>query len=84
MSSRQTTKSDAARIQSTQAKAGGDMTSGGFAARAQAAADRNANAAGSGNSRGGSSTGGSGGSKQGSSGGSKSGSVSGGGQSGKK
>ncbi|KAI0005247.1 hypothetical protein F4779DRAFT_52334 [Xylariaceae sp. FL0662B] len=37
-------KSDASRIQSSQAKSGGDMTSGGFAARAQSAGDRNQNA----------------------------------------
>ncbi|KAL1792462.1 hypothetical protein ACET3X_008969 [Alternaria dauci] len=36
-------KSDTSRIQSTQAKSGGDMSSGGFAARAQGAGDRNAN-----------------------------------------
>ncbi|KAJ5733031.1 hypothetical protein N7533_013478 [Penicillium manginii] len=36
-----TSKSDAARIQSSQAKSGGDMSSGGFAARAQSAGDRN-------------------------------------------
>ncbi|RYP47687.1 hypothetical protein DL769_011294 [Monosporascus sp. CRB-8-3] len=36
------TQSDAARIQGAQAKTGGDMSSGGFAARAQAAGDRNA------------------------------------------
>ncbi|KHN98481.1 Seed maturation protein [Metarhizium album ARSEF 1941] len=35
------TKSDAARVQSSQAKNGGDMSSAGFAARAQAAGDRN-------------------------------------------
>ncbi|OJJ97560.1 hypothetical protein ASPACDRAFT_123473 [Aspergillus aculeatus ATCC 16872] len=33
-------KSDSSRIQSTQAKGGDDMSSGGFAARAQAAGDR--------------------------------------------
>ncbi|KAK1965797.1 hypothetical protein LY78DRAFT_681413 [Colletotrichum sublineola] len=38
------TKEDASRIQSTQAQGGKDMSSGGFAARAQGAADRNANA----------------------------------------
>ncbi|KZT63581.1 hypothetical protein DAEQUDRAFT_770481 [Daedalea quercina L-15889] len=37
-----TTLSDAARIQAGQAKAGGDMGKGGFAARAQGAAARNA------------------------------------------
>ncbi|CAL5872473.1 uncharacterized protein PFLUO_LOCUS6737 [Penicillium psychrofluorescens] len=36
-------KSDASRIQSSQAKSGGDMSSGGFASRAQAAGDRDAN-----------------------------------------
>ncbi|KAE9988647.1 hypothetical protein EG328_008664 [Venturia inaequalis] len=36
------TKETASKIQSTQDKSGGDMTSGGFAARAQGAADRNA------------------------------------------
>ncbi|RAL13348.1 uncharacterized protein BO97DRAFT_423556 [Aspergillus homomorphus CBS 101889] len=39
------TKDDSARIQSTQARGGGDMSSGGFAARAQAAGDRYANMA---------------------------------------
>ncbi|KAL2188976.1 hypothetical protein L209DRAFT_752135 [Thermothelomyces heterothallicus CBS 203.75] len=34
------TKSDSSRIQSSQAKSGGDMSSGGFAARAQSAGDR--------------------------------------------
>ncbi|KAJ5094466.1 hypothetical protein N7456_010327 [Penicillium angulare] len=43
--SHQMSKSDAARIQSGQAKSGGDMSSGGFAARAQGAADRHAHAA---------------------------------------
>ncbi|KAI1166074.1 hypothetical protein F5B18DRAFT_649162 [Nemania serpens] len=38
------TGSDASRIQSTQAKSGGDMSSGGFPARAQAAAAKNDNA----------------------------------------
>ncbi|KAK2013662.1 hypothetical protein LZ32DRAFT_657751 [Colletotrichum eremochloae] len=38
------TKEDASRIQSTQAQGGKDMSPGGFAARAQGAADRNANA----------------------------------------
>ncbi|KAI4943335.1 hypothetical protein J4E91_009534 [Alternaria rosae] len=37
-------QSDASRIQSANAKSGGDMSSGGFAARAQSAGDRNANA----------------------------------------
>ncbi|KAJ9624439.1 hypothetical protein H2203_005174 [Taxawa tesnikishii (nom. ined.)] len=36
------TQTDAARIQSAQARGGGDMSSKGFAARAQAAGDRNA------------------------------------------
>ncbi|CAK43134.1 hypothetical protein An18g00580 [Aspergillus niger] len=44
MPSNQTTKSDASRIQSTQVSTC-YMSSGGFAARAQAAADRNANVA---------------------------------------
>ncbi|GAB7339548.1 hypothetical protein MBLNU457_6158t1 [Dothideomycetes sp. NU457] len=49
--SSQMTQADASRIQSGQAKSGGDMTSSGFAARAQAAGDRNAAAQGqSGNS----------------------------------
>ncbi|KAK5192975.1 hypothetical protein LTR99_010658 [Exophiala xenobiotica] len=48
--SNQMTKSDAARIQSSQAKSGGDMSSSGFPARAQGAADRNANANASNNS----------------------------------
>ncbi|OIW24976.1 hypothetical protein CONLIGDRAFT_77103 [Coniochaeta ligniaria NRRL 30616] len=34
------TKSDSSRVQSSQAKSGGDISSGGFAARAQAAGDR--------------------------------------------
>ncbi|KLO06076.1 hypothetical protein SCHPADRAFT_910585 [Schizopora paradoxa] len=38
-----TTKSDASRIQSSQAKAGRDMSPRGFAARAQSAGARNAN-----------------------------------------
>ncbi|RAH86021.1 hypothetical protein BO86DRAFT_406448 [Aspergillus japonicus CBS 114.51] len=38
-------KSDSSRIQSSQAKGGGDMSSGGFAARAQAAGDRHASSA---------------------------------------
>ncbi|CAD6568592.1 MAG: hypothetical protein ASARMPREDX12_001587 [Alectoria sarmentosa] len=45
MPSNQTSKSDAQRIQSTQATGGKDMSQGGFAARAQSAGDRNANAA---------------------------------------
>ncbi|KAL2880544.1 hypothetical protein SGCOL_004266 [Colletotrichum sp. CLE4] len=40
----QMTKEAASTIQSTQAKGGKDMSSGGFAARAQGAGDRNANA----------------------------------------
>ncbi|PVH91551.1 hypothetical protein DM02DRAFT_704437 [Periconia macrospinosa] len=36
-------QSDASRIQSGQARGGGDMSSGGFAARAQSAGDKNAN-----------------------------------------
>ncbi|KAH7406392.1 hypothetical protein DE146DRAFT_786240 [Phaeosphaeria sp. MPI-PUGE-AT-0046c] len=46
------TQSDASRIQSSQARGGGDMTSSGFASRAQSAGDRNANT--SGQSKGGS------------------------------
>ncbi|KAF2019150.1 hypothetical protein BU24DRAFT_418759 [Aaosphaeria arxii CBS 175.79] len=38
------TGDDASRIQSQQAKSGGDMSSGGFSARAQSAAARNDNA----------------------------------------
>jgi hypothetical protein len=38
------TGSDASRIQSAQAKSGGDMSAGGFSARAQRAAAHNANA----------------------------------------
>ncbi|KAH7312711.1 hypothetical protein B0I35DRAFT_437571 [Stachybotrys elegans] len=38
------TSQDASRIQSSQAKSGGDMSSGGFAARAQSAGARNENA----------------------------------------
>ncbi|KAI2628295.1 hypothetical protein GGS21DRAFT_492616 [Xylaria nigripes] len=45
MPQHQMTQSDASHIQSTQAKSGGDMSSGGFASRAQGAGDRNANAA---------------------------------------
>ncbi|KAI1341376.1 hypothetical protein F5Y15DRAFT_354760 [Xylariaceae sp. FL0016] len=40
----QMTPADASRIQSSNAKSGGDMSSGGFAARAQAAGARNDNA----------------------------------------
>lgn len=40
MAPRQMTKADASRIQSPQAKSGGDMSSKGFAARAQSTADR--------------------------------------------
>ncbi|KAK4109179.1 hypothetical protein N656DRAFT_760266 [Canariomyces notabilis] len=36
------TKSDSSRIQSTQARSGGDMGASGFAARAESAGDRNA------------------------------------------
>ncbi|KAK1639979.1 hypothetical protein BDP81DRAFT_392009 [Colletotrichum phormii] len=55
----QVTKDDASRIQSTQDKGGKDMSSGGFAARAQGAGDRNANAGlgGQGGGRGGQQTG---------------------------
>ncbi|KAF7946150.1 hypothetical protein EAE96_009153 [Botrytis aclada] len=42
----QMTKEDASRIQSTQAQGGKDMSSLGFAARAQSAGDRNANVGG--------------------------------------
>jgi len=38
------TKADLSRIQSSQAKAGRDMTSSGFAARAQGAGDKNSDA----------------------------------------
>ncbi|KAI0165380.1 hypothetical protein GGR52DRAFT_575472 [Hypoxylon sp. FL1284] len=38
-------KADASHIQSTQATGGGDMSSAGFAARAQSAGDRNESAA---------------------------------------
>ncbi|KAG5969239.1 hypothetical protein E4U58_001531 [Claviceps cyperi] len=41
-----TTPESAARVQSSQAKNGGDMTSGGFAARLQSAGAKNANAQG--------------------------------------
>ncbi|KAK4704230.1 hypothetical protein P7C70_g1986, partial [Phenoliferia sp. Uapishka_3] len=41
MPSNQMTQSDASRIQSSQAKSGGDMSSSGFAGRAQSAGDRN-------------------------------------------
>ncbi|KAF2793387.1 hypothetical protein K505DRAFT_305920 [Melanomma pulvis-pyrius CBS 109.77] len=37
------TQSDASRIQSSQTRSGGDMSSSGFAARAQSAGDRNQN-----------------------------------------
>lgn len=40
------TQGDASRVQSTQATGGKDMSSGGFAARAQSAGDKNANAGG--------------------------------------
>ncbi|KAG6044874.1 hypothetical protein E4U17_000364 [Claviceps sp. LM77 group G4] len=46
MPSTQMTQEDASRIQSSQAKNGGDMSSDGFAARAQGAAATNANAQG--------------------------------------
>ncbi|KAK7178347.1 hypothetical protein PSPO01_15599 [Paraphaeosphaeria sporulosa] len=46
------TQSDASRMQSSQARGGGDMSSSGFASRAQSAGDRNANT--SGQSKGGS------------------------------
>jgi len=39
------TKEDASRIQSSQAQGGKDMSSSGFASRAQSAGDRNTNAA---------------------------------------
>ncbi|KAK4234531.1 hypothetical protein C8A03DRAFT_37704 [Achaetomium macrosporum] len=44
------TQPDASRIQSSQAKSGGDMSSGGFAARAQSAGDRHAAQSGAGSS----------------------------------
>ncbi|KAK6225870.1 hypothetical protein QIS74_01917 [Colletotrichum tabaci] len=47
------TQADKSRIQSTQAQGGKDMSSGGFAARAQGAADRNANANAGGQQQGG-------------------------------
>ncbi|CZT51909.1 uncharacterized protein RSE6_13133 [Rhynchosporium secalis] len=46
--SNQMSKQDAARVQSTQAKGDKDMSSNGFAARAQSAGDKNANASGGG------------------------------------
>lgn len=45
----QMTKEDASRIQSGTAKNGGDMSSGGWAAKAQSLGDRNDNASGNGN-----------------------------------
>ncbi|RFU25212.1 hypothetical protein B7463_g11126, partial [Scytalidium lignicola] len=45
-------KSASERIQSSQAKSGGDMSSAGFAARAQSAGDRWSNTSGGGNSKG--------------------------------
>ncbi|KAG8407462.1 hypothetical protein J3459_018191 [Metarhizium acridum] len=39
------TKSDSSRVQSSQAKSGGDMSSSGFAARAQSAGDQRAHQA---------------------------------------
>ncbi|TQN73278.1 hypothetical protein CSHISOI_02202, partial [Colletotrichum shisoi] len=47
------TQADKSRIQSTQAQGGKDMSSSGFAARAQGAADRNANANAGGQQQGG-------------------------------
>ncbi|KAI1660769.1 hypothetical protein F4813DRAFT_263470 [Daldinia decipiens] len=44
MTKSQMSKTDASRIQSSQARSGGNMTSGGFAARAQSSGDRNQNA----------------------------------------
>ncbi|QSZ31921.1 hypothetical protein DSL72_001490 [Monilinia vaccinii-corymbosi] len=44
MSENKMTKEDSSRIQSSQAKGGNDMSSTGFAARAQAAGDRADNA----------------------------------------
>ncbi|WEW61961.1 hypothetical protein PRK78_007461 [Emydomyces testavorans] len=52
-----TTQSDASRIQSSQAQGGKDMSSSGFAARAQSAADRSAGGGNSGQSQGGKTTG---------------------------
>ncbi|KAF7540877.1 hypothetical protein G7054_g1048 [Neopestalotiopsis clavispora] len=51
------TKADSERIQSGQALGGKDMSSGGFAARAQAAGDRNAAAGGQGTGSAGGNTG---------------------------
>ncbi|PWY96046.1 hypothetical protein BO94DRAFT_530752 [Aspergillus sclerotioniger CBS 115572] len=45
MPTHQMSQSDASRIQSSQAQGGKDMSSGGFAARAQSAADRHENTA---------------------------------------
>ncbi|KAH6673116.1 hypothetical protein B0J14DRAFT_63560 [Halenospora varia] len=56
--SRGMSKSDSQRIQSSQARGGGDMSSSGFAARAQGAADRAVNAANAGNNAGGNTGGG--------------------------
>ncbi|GAB0133620.1 hypothetical protein EsDP_00002024 [Epichloe bromicola] len=56
MPAHQMSKADASRIQSGQARNGGDMSSSGFAARAQAAGDRNAQASGNGNGNGGTKT----------------------------
>ncbi|KAL9065159.1 MAG: hypothetical protein Q9161_008403 [Pseudevernia consocians] len=60
MSSNQTSKSDAQRIQSTQATGGKDMSKDGFAARAQSAGDKNANASAGSSAGGGSGNGGQG------------------------
>ncbi|KAK2616527.1 hypothetical protein QQS21_000570 [Conoideocrella luteorostrata] len=48
MPQNQMTKEDSQRIQSSQATGGRDMSSGGFAARAQAAGDRSQNQSSSG------------------------------------
>ncbi|PFH62133.1 hypothetical protein XA68_14972 [Ophiocordyceps unilateralis] len=64
MPTNQMTKSDAARIQSNEAKKGGDMSSGGFAARAQHGAAMNEQANPSGNNQGQSGQGQSGGNPQ--------------------
>ncbi|KJK86982.1 hypothetical protein H633G_09164 [Metarhizium anisopliae BRIP 53284] len=57
MPGNQMTKSDSSRIQSSQAKGGNDMSSGGFAARAQSAGDRHDNNQHSGSGNGGSKSG---------------------------
>ncbi|KAI5859796.1 hypothetical protein GGS23DRAFT_599983 [Durotheca rogersii] len=66
-------KSDSQRIQSSQAKSGGDMSSRGFASRAQGSADRHAASSGQQGGRIGGSGGGGGGGQSKSSGGSSGG-----------